>query len=51
MKHGLLYTLGIIAAGVGTGYLLSHLFKRNKEKEIGGKLMRVNYRFSKVFDD
>lgn len=46
----LLYILGATAAGIGGGYLISKILTRRTEKNIGGKLMHVHYRFSKDFE-
>lgn len=40
-----------VSAGLATGYVVARVYQKRKEKAIGGKLMRVNYRFTKEFDD
>lgn len=50
LGRGLLITLGAIGAGIAGGYLLTHFLTKKTEEKIGGKLMRVHYRFSKDFD-
>ena len=42
-------------AGAMTGILmifgLLYVKEKNNEKRVGGQLVKVNYRYSKVFDD
>lgn len=40
-----------LSVGLATGYVVARVYQKRKEKAIGGKLMRVNYRFTKEFDD
>lgn len=42
---------GTILLGVAAGFGFIYLYEKRKEKKMGGKLMRVNYRFTKDFDD
>ncbi|MEA5073917.1 MAG: stress-responsive transcriptional regulator PspC [Eubacterium aggregans] len=46
----IMLTLGTIVAGVATGFGVAYLVEKRREEAVGGKLMRVNYRFTKDFD-
>ncbi len=46
-----LFTLGALGAGIAGGYLLTQWIAKRTEDKIGGKLMKVHYRFSKDFED
>lgn len=43
--------LTAVSVGLATGYTAARIYQKRREKAIGGKLMRVNYRFSKDFED
>ncbi len=43
--------LGSVAAGMLTVFGAFYVVEKRREKAVGGKLMRVNYRFTKDFDD
>lgn len=43
--------IGTIATGLATGVGVALMIQKRREKAVGGKLMRVNYRFTKDFDD
>lgn len=43
--------MGTIFIGIATGFSIVYLYEKRNEKKMGGKLMRVNYRFTKDFDD
>lgn len=51
MLKKLFIALGATCAGLTTAFGVYYLFEKRKEKQMGGKLIRVNYRFSKDFDD
>ena len=52
MLKKILGYLLIILSGATLGFSAVYLlYEKNKEKKLGGKLIRVNYRFSKDFDD
>lgn len=54
MEHlgrNLLITAAAIAAGIGSGFVISRILRHNTEKRIGGKFMQAHYRFSKDFED
>lgn len=40
-----------LVGGLLTGYMMAVAYQKKKEKAVGGKLMRVNYRFTKDFDE
>ncbi|MCH4073181.1 stress-responsive transcriptional regulator PspC [Pseudoramibacter sp.] len=42
---------GAVIAGLTIGIGMVYGLEKRREKKVGGKLMRVNYRFSKDFDD
>lgn len=42
---------GAILFGISTGYVIAQVIEKHREKKLGGKLMRVNYRFTKDYDD
>lgn len=46
-----LLTLGTLGLGIAGGYLITSLLAKSAEKKIGGKLMKVHYRFTKDFED
>ena len=43
--------LGAVVAGLCVGVGCIYCLEKRQEKAVGGKLMRVNYRFSKDFDN
>lgn len=43
--------IGAVTAGMLTVFGIFYAVEKHREKAVGGKLMRVNYRFSKDFDD
>ncbi len=51
MLKKILICIGTIFAGVATGFGVVYFFEKRQEQAMGGKLMRVNYRFTKDFDD
>ncbi|MBQ3334761.1 MAG: stress-responsive transcriptional regulator PspC [Eubacteriaceae bacterium] len=52
MLKKILGYLLIILAGSALGFSAVYLlYEKTKEKKLGGKLIRVNYRFSKDFED
>ena len=42
---------GAVVAGLTLGIGVIYGLEKHREKKVGGKLMRVNYRFSKDSDD
>ena len=40
-----------VVLGITLGLVLAQVHEKRKEKRLGGKLMRVNYRFTKDYDD
>lgn len=40
-----------IIVGITMGIIIAQALEKRKEKKLGGKLMRVNYRFTKDYDD
>lgn len=51
MLKKLFIVLGATCAGLTAAFGLVFLLEKRREKQVGGKLIRVNYRFSKDFDD
>ena len=45
------YVFSAVMGGLVTGYIITRAYQKKKEEAMGGKLMRVNYRFTKDFDD
>lgn len=51
MLKKLFVAIGAVCAGLSAAFGMIYLFEKKREKQVGGKLIRVNYRFSKDFDD
>ncbi len=51
MVKKILAAAGAVTAGMLTVFGGMYLLEKRREKAVGGKLMRVHYRFSKDFDD
>lgn len=44
-------SLSAVAMGMLTVFGVFYIFEKRREEAIGGKLMRVHYRFTKDFED
>lgn len=51
MFKKVMVSLSAIAAGMMTVLGLFYVVEKRREKAMGGKLMRVHYRFTKDFED
>ncbi|EFV02055.1 hypothetical protein HMP0721_0821 [Pseudoramibacter alactolyticus ATCC 23263] len=43
--------IGAVCVGLSAVFGVFYWLEKKSEKKVGGKLMRVNYRFTKEFDD
>jgi len=51
MLKKIIMACGAVVAGMATVFGVYFATEKHREKEVGGKLMRVQYRFTKEFDD
>jgi hypothetical protein len=51
MLKKVMTAIGAVCVGLSAVLGVVYCLEKKSEKKVGGKLMRVNYRFTKEFDD
>lgn len=51
MLKKVLISLSAVTAGMLTVFGAMYVVEKRREEHMGGKLMKVNYRYTKEFDD